>query len=209
MIAYQLHTQRLCLRCWAPDDAPAVQQAVDESLEYLRPWMPWVEREPLELAERVRMLRRFRSLFDRGEDFLFAICSRDRHELLGGLGLHPRVGAGGLEIGYWVRLDAAGHGIATEAAAAATRLGLSLLGADRIEIRVEPTNLRSARIPMKLGFTHETTLRRRLAFHDTYRDAMIWTLFADEFPGSAAAQVQAQAFDALGAGISLETIASG
>jgi RimJ/RimL family protein N-acetyltransferase len=82
------------------------------------------------------MLRRFRSLFDRGEDWIFSICSLDDGDIVGGLGLHPRVGAAGLEIGYWVRAGATGRGLATEAVAAATRLGLTLLGADRIEIRI-------------------------------------------------------------------------
>ena len=171
--------------------------------------MPWVQAEPLELSARVDTLRRFRSLFDRGEDFLFAICSREGGEILGGLGLHPRVGPGGLEIGYWVRAGATGLGIATEAAAAATRLGLTLLGADRIEIRVEPENTRSVRIPEKLGFTHEATLRRRLPFGDTYRDQMIWTLFAHEFAGSPAAAFSAEAFDPLGASIPLQRGRSG
>jgi RimJ/RimL family protein N-acetyltransferase len=201
--AYRLLTRRLCLRCWAPEDAPAVQRVVGDSLDSLRPWMPWVQAEPLELSARVEMLRRFRSLFDRGEDFLFAICSRDDGDLVGGLGLHPRVGAGGLEIGYWVRAGATGRGIATEAAAAATRLGLTLLSADRIEIRVEPKNAGSVRIPEKLGFAHEATLRRRLPFGNTFRDQMIWTLFAHELAASPAAEYSVEAFDALAAPISL------
>src|SRR3954453_8810297 len=36
----------LVLRAWEDDDAVALGRAIAESLEHLRPWMPWVAFEP-------------------------------------------------------------------------------------------------------------------------------------------------------------------
>jgi len=36
--AYRIHTSRLVLRCWHPQDAPLLKAAIDTNLEHLRPW---------------------------------------------------------------------------------------------------------------------------------------------------------------------------
>jgi RimJ/RimL family protein N-acetyltransferase len=54
--------------------------------------------------------RRVLSSFDAVENFTYGIFAADEAEVLGGTGLHPRVGLGGLEIGYWVRASATRQG---------------------------------------------------------------------------------------------------
>ena len=196
---YRICTERLVLRCWEPSDAPRLKEAVDSSLDHLRPWMPWAVHEPQPLDEKVRLLRRFRGDFDLGEDFVYGLFSRDEEDVVGGSGLHTRVGEDAFEIGYWLRADRTGQGLATEAAAALTRVGLELCGADRIEIRVDPANERSSAVPRKLGFAHEGTLRRRLpASGGGRRDVAIFSLFRDAFAGTPSASVRVEAYDAVG-----------
>jgi hypothetical protein len=36
---YRIETERLVVRCWEPRDAPLLKEAVDASLDHLRPWM--------------------------------------------------------------------------------------------------------------------------------------------------------------------------
>ena len=194
-------TERLVARCWEPADAPRLKEAVDSSLEHLRPWMPWARDEPQTLEQKVELLRVFRGQFDRGENFVYGLFSADDSEVVGGSGLHPRAGDGiSLEIGYWVRAAAIGQGYATEASAALARVGLELCGADRIEIRVDPANERSAAVPHKLGFVEEARLRRRLisAPGEEPRDAIMFVLFRDGLAGSPVASAQLEAFDAGG-----------
>jgi RimJ/RimL family protein N-acetyltransferase len=198
---YRIETERLLLRCWDPADAGLLEDAVVSSLAELRQWMPWARDEPLSLDRRIELLREFRSKFDRGEESIFGIFSRDGSTVLGGTGLHPDVGDDALEIGYWIRTGATGAGLGGEAAAALTRAGFRLRGVDRMEIRVDPANQRSARIPERLGYTMEARLRRRLpptAPGVPRSDALVYTMFADEFEGSAAAAVPIRAFDAGG-----------
>ena len=193
-------TERVVVRCWEPNDAPLLKEAVDSSLVELRPWLPWALNEPQTVEEKVQLLRRFRAQFDLGEDFVYGLFSRDESEVVGGSGFHRRVGEGAFEIGYWIRSSRVGQGLATEVTAALTRVGFELTGVDRIEIHTEPGNERSMRIPRKLGYTEEASLRRRLyaAPGGEPRDAVIFTLFRDDYPGTPAAEARLEAFDAAG-----------
>jgi RimJ/RimL family protein N-acetyltransferase len=195
---YRIETERLVIRCYEPRDAPLTKDAIDSSLDHLRPFMVWAADEPVTLEEKTSLLKLFRSLFDAGEDFAYGIFSADEAEQLGGTGLHPRVGPGGLEIGYFVRASAARQGIATEASAALIRVGFEVGGADRIEIRIEPRNEASFGIPRKLGFVEEATLRRRLPGRkgEPLRDVTIFTMFREDFDPALAPDIRA--FDVRG-----------
>ena len=96
--------------------------------------------------------------------------------MLGGSGLHPRIGPGALEIGYWMRADAVGQGYATESTAALTRVAFEVADVERVEIHCSTENHASAAIPRKLGYS----LREA-------GDDLIFTLTADDFPGSPSA----------------------
>jgi RimJ/RimL family protein N-acetyltransferase len=196
---YRVTTERLVVRCWEPSDAPLLKEAVDSSLDHLRPWMPWAADEPQPLEAKVELLRRFRGQFDLGQDFVYGLFSPDESEVVGGSGLHTRAGEGALEIGYWIRASRAGHGLATEATAALTRVAFHVCGVDRVQIRVDPTNAPSLAIPRKLGFVEEARLRRRLPSREAGpRDAIVFALFRDGFADSPPAAAAVEAFDALG-----------
>ncbi len=197
---YRIVTERLVVRCWEPSDAPLLKAAVDSSLDHLRPWMPWAHDEPQSLEEKVKLLRTFRGRFDLGQDFVYGIFTSDEAEVVGGTGLHTRVGAEALEIGYWIRESRVRAGLATEAAAALTRVAFEICGVDRVEIRVDPANEPSAAVPRKLGFAEEARLRRRLTSGEgaAPRDAVIFSLFRDGLADAPAGSAVFQAFDAAG-----------
>ena len=195
---YRIETERLVLRCWDPADAPLLKDALDSSLAHLRPFMDWAHEEPQPVEAKAELLRSFRALYDTGVSFVMGIFDRAEGQVLGGTGLHPRIGPGGLEIGYWVRASAIRQGIATEAAAVLTRIGFEVCKADRIEIRIEPRNEASFGVPRKLGFVEEATLRRRLPGNrdGPLRDVTIFTLFREDLEPAIAPELRA--FDALG-----------
>jgi RimJ/RimL family protein N-acetyltransferase len=192
---YRMVTERLVLRCWNPADAALAKEAVDSSREHLRPWMLWADEEKT-LEEQSAVLRGFRARFDLGEDFVYGIFSADESEVVGGTGLHTRAGEDAFEIGYWIRASRVNQGLATEATAALTRTAFELCGVDRVELHVEVGNAASLRIPAKLGYRQEATLRRRIA---GTRDKAIFTLFAGEYRDSPSAAAAFEAYDALGA----------
>jgi RimJ/RimL family protein N-acetyltransferase len=198
---YRIETERLVVRCWDPRDAPLIKEAIDSSLDHLRPWMPWAQSEPKPLAETVNLLRTFRGRFDLGEDFTYAIFSRDERQVLGGAGLHTRAGDGAFEIGYWIRASHARQGLVTEAVSALTRAGFECCEVDRIEIHVDPENVASRGVPVKLAYVEEATLRRRLPPKTTgtpRRDEVVYTMLAEDYPSSPAASCGVAAYDAAG-----------
>ena len=202
--AYRIETERLIIRCWNPSDAVLLKAAIDQNLEHLRPWMPWAHNEPQELHTKIELIRGWRARFDLGEDFVYGIFSADERRVLGGTGLHTRLGAGAREIGYWIHKDFINQGLATESSAALTRVAFEVDAVKRVEIHCDPSNVRSAAVPRKLGYVHDATLRKRVSGVDgELRDAMIWSLFAEDYPISPAAHTPIQVFDAAGAPLRL------
>jgi RimJ/RimL family protein N-acetyltransferase len=197
--AYRIETERLVLRCWDPADAPDLNAALRESWEHLGPWLPWARGAPPPLEDTTALLRRWRGEFDLDRDYVYAIYSRDEATVLGSTGLHMRRGEDAREIGYWLHVDQINRGFATEAAAALTRVAFEVDGVRRVEIHCVPENARSAAVPRKLDFTHEATLRQRLASGtDTWEDDMVWSLFVDDYDGSPAAAASIRAYDIRG-----------
>lgn len=196
---YRIVTERMVIRCPEPRDAPLMHEAVQSSIEHLRPWMPWVKNEPMPEDDRINFLKRWRSGFDRNEEFPFGIFDREEQHCLGGTGLHARIGVGALEIGYWIRTDRTRQRLATEAAAALTNVGFSIMGLQRMEIHCDPRNIASAGVPAKLGYALEQTIRLRCTSPESEpRDTMIWAMERPGFGVSAASQARFDAFDAAG-----------
>ena len=197
--AYRIETERLVIRCYNPSDAKVLKTAIDESIEHLRPWMPWASNEPEELQVKIDRLRMFRGEFDLNRNFVYGIFDPEEKFLIGGCGLHPRIGFNALEIGYWIHVNHIKKGYGTEIAAALTRIAFEVEKVKRVEIHCDPKNIESASIPKKLGFTHEATLKRRnLDFRGEQIDSMIWTIFHDEFFKLTIKEKKLKAYDAIG-----------
>jgi ribosomal-protein-serine acetyltransferase len=134
------------VRQYTLDDVPAMHQAILESLEHLRPWMPWVALEPLTLDQRVALVENW---LEAGTENRVIVVDG---KYAGGTGLHDRIGPTGREIGYWVRASLAGQGIATEAARQLTEQAFAIPGVDHVEIHHDKANVASRRVPEKLGY---------------------------------------------------------
>ncbi len=196
---YRILTGRLLLRCWDPRDAEALRQTLARNRDHLLTFMPWAQNEPEDLQQKIERIRRWRASFDLGEDYVFGIFDYTGERILGGCGLHRRVGPGGIEIGYWIDQDQVNQGYATETSAALTRVAFEVERVQRVEIHMDPLNQASAAVPRKLGFLNEATLRQRVPAPDgTLHDSMIWSLLAAEYPDSPAAKIDLQAEDATG-----------
>jgi len=194
--AYRIETERLVLRCWHPQDAVLLTDAITASLEHLRKWMPWANDEPVSLEAMTKRLRQFRAMFDLDKDYIYAIFNKDETQVLGGSGLHTRLGDNAREIGYWIHVDHINRGYATEVSAALTKIAFEIDGMDRVEIHCSPLNPASSAIPRKIGFVHEATLRRRGPVKNgTPVDSMIWSMHADDYSGSMPFKTRIEAFD--------------
>lgn len=196
--AYRIETERLVVRCYNPSDAQMLANSVNESREHLKPWMPWAHTEPEPFDVIADRVTRFRGEFDLGEDFIYAIFNKDESRLIGGTGLHTRIGSEQLEIGYWIHKDYINKGLVTESTAALVKVAFEIIHVHRVEIHCDPGNVASAAIPRKLGFTYEGTLRAKTRFLDRWSDSMVWGLLDMEYPHSPSRKAKINVFDARG-----------
>lgn len=196
--AYRIETKRLIVRCYNPSDVQMLAESVSENIEHLKPWMPWAHAEPEPIEEKEKRLRRFRGMFDLGQDYIYGIFNPEETRLLGGTGLHTRLGENELEIGYWIHKDFINHGLVTESTAALIKVAFEIIHIHRLEIHCDPANYPSAAIPRKLGFTHEGTLRAKTRFLERWSDSMIWGLLENEYPDSQVSKAEIKVFDAVG-----------
>jgi RimJ/RimL family protein N-acetyltransferase len=132
-------------------DADAIAAGVASCRPDLAAWLPWATDDRAVDPEHQRArLAEAAQRWDDGTEFVYVIVVDDR--IVGCMGLHPRVGPGGIEIGYWLRSDHTGHGVVTACAGALTAAVVALPGVDRVEIHCDLANARSAAVPRRLGY---------------------------------------------------------
>ena len=150
-----IYTNRLMLRPPIAGDGPALNQAILDSFEDLHEWMPWATVRPT-LEDSEKHVRKWHAKWILREDIQFLIFEKVSGILVGSTGLSridwkiPK-----FEIGYWVRQGFGGKGYITEAVAAATQFSFLMLKANRVEILCDVDNLKSRKIPERLGFQLE------------------------------------------------------
>ena len=196
---YRIETERLLIRCYEPSDAPGLHGAITGSLDHLRPWVPWARQEPREQEWMESFIRMCRGQFDLGQDAVYGIFDRHSRELIGGTGLHNRIGKDAREIGYWIGAHHTHHGYATEAVCALIGVGFRIERLSRIEIRCNPDNMPSRRIPYRLGFRHEMTLKGNATdAKGRPADTMVWCMTRSEYETNPVKTTAVRAFDFMG-----------
>lgn len=180
-IPQQIRTDRLVVRCYMPDDATRLKEAIDSNLEHLRRWLPWAMREPSELHEIEERLTRFRMEFLAGRRFAFGIFDPVEGAQLGAIGLHS-IGPRRTEIGYWLREDMSGRGYITEAARAITRIAFETGHVDAVEIHCDVANERSAAVAERLGYRYIETRHGDTKRPDGGpRDSLVWSMLSSGY----------------------------
>ncbi|HED64318.1 MAG TPA: N-acetyltransferase [Planctomycetes bacterium] len=188
--------ERVHLVAFTSADEAELTEVLNRNAAHLGPWMPWAQDLPRSASTNREFLESVAADRANDTDHGFALRRADTGELVGATGLHRRVGPGGIEIGYWLDSGHTGRGLVTEAAAIATAAGFEHFGAMRMEIHVAPDNARSLRVPERLGYTREGLLRARSPWpRGGWRDKVVHSLLASEFPASPAAGVRYRAFD--------------
>ncbi len=117
------------------------------------------------------------------EDLWLMLIRKSDGRWIGGSGLHridwdvPR-----FEIGYWVRASEEGKGYITEAVHAISAFAFEPLRAERVEIRCDALNTRSAAVARRCGYTLEATLRHDCRTPDgDLRDTLIFAMLRQEW----------------------------
>ena len=162
------------LRRPTEDDAPAMAAMVQDSLDLLRPWMPWATDD---------------YDVDNALDWVRGVVDSTEHRFLiteGG----RLVGACGLNridplhrtanLGYWLRADAIGKGHATRATRLVAAYGLALEAVELVHIEMSTRNEPSRAVAERSGARYEGVLRSRLLLRGERHDVHVFTLMAGE-----------------------------
>ncbi len=152
-------TERLTIRAPRVEDAQEIVEAVNESLPELRPWMPWAK-EPPTLDFQIARQRQVMAQWITREELVLHAYLKGTSTLVLSSGLH-RIDwqVGKFETGYWVRTKFMGQGFVTEAVNGITAFAFKHLHANRVEIRCDAQNIRSAAVAKRCGFLLEGILR--------------------------------------------------
>jgi RimJ/RimL family protein N-acetyltransferase len=115
--------------------------------------MPWATPEACdEGVQRRRLEAEDRSWGRDGVEASYVVVDRADGQVVGGCGIQPRPDPSCRAIGYWLRTDRTGRGLATDASATLVGAALALPGVSRVELRCDEANVRSAAIARRLGF---------------------------------------------------------
>lgn len=163
----EVESERLLIRAAQAGDGVMVRTAVLESIEELKPWMPWTLNVPNE-EEYEAMMRQWRLDFLARKTMYMVIIEKETGDVIGCSGFHAIAwNVPKFEIGYWCRTSKTGRGFITESTQALTNFAFEALGANRVQIRCDEENHKSAAIPKRLGFVYEGTHMAESRHHQT------------------------------------------
>jgi RimJ/RimL family protein N-acetyltransferase/catechol 2,3-dioxygenase-like lactoylglutathione lyase family enzyme len=170
----------VALRPWHSDDGRALVAALDDPEISL--WIPVIP-YPYRLTDALAWFELVKREGDAGRMVAGAITdARDGH-LLGAIGLSSiSRGNASAEVGYWVRTDERGRGVATRATALLVEWGFAELELDRIALLADVDNVASRRIARRLGFVEEGVLRSHLMTRRGRRDSVMYARLAGDPP---------------------------
>ena len=159
----ELRSERLLLRPYRLDDAPALYEAIAESRDHLRPWESFANAFQT-VEETQNWILRQRAHWQVYDWFYIGMWHQLQERYLGGVWLGP-LGLNGwqmpaFELAYWLRVSELGQGYATEGVRLLMDYALEVLGAQRLELSIDARNERSLALARRLGFKEEGRLRR-------------------------------------------------
>ena len=159
--------------------AEEIFEIISNQQLYLGEWLPWVER-----TKSVKYLRAFlkdAARFNQGGQKLTTYVLYDG-KIAGSVSFvkidkEMRTA----ELGYWLREELQGKGIMTKACQRLIDYNFRTKAINRIEIKVATNNGKSIKIPERMGFLHEGTLRQAAFFYNQYFDMELFSLLKDDW----------------------------
>ncbi|MFA9559275.1 GNAT family N-acetyltransferase [Evansella sp. AB-rgal1] len=155
----EFYTERLLIRMPRPGDGKVVHEAMTASMEELKPWMPFAQKEQT-VEEVEQNIREAHAKFLTREDLRLLVFHKETGEYIASSGLHridwdvPK-----FEIGYWIDTRQSGKGYITEAAGRIAEFAFEEFKARRVEICCDEKNIRSRAVAERLGFSLDVILK--------------------------------------------------
>ncbi len=178
----RIETKRLIIRPPMPGDGVEMNEAIRETYESLKLWIPWADHIPEVDETEINRVRAYANYLE-GTDFNVQAYLKQTGEFAVGSGLHRgdrKVPSH--EIGYWCTQRFQGQGYVAETVRALTRIGFERMKANRIEIRCDLRNDASRKVAERCGFVKEAEMRNdSLGTDGTLRTSLVYALIPETY----------------------------
>ncbi|PID14914.1 RimJ/RimL family protein N-acetyltransferase [Sporosarcina sp. P34] len=178
MFVHQV-TEDISLKLVGQKDAHELFTLVDESREYLREWLPWVD-SMTDVDQYGPIIHAWLQQFAEEDGFQAGILYKG--DLAGFAGFHSvNYTNRQTSIGYWLAQNYQGKGIMTAVVSALVDYAFEEYDLHRVEIRCATGNKRSQAVPERLGFKKEGVIRDGEFLYDHYHDLIVYGMLEGEW----------------------------
>ncbi len=164
----RLADEAIVLRPFTEDDIPAITAACQDREIPRWTYVPFDYTE-----DDARAFVRSRA------EGSFAVVDGVTGEFLGAIGVRP-IGDEIGQIGYWIKREARGRGVATRALRLLSGWAFAALGLARLQLLTEPENVASQRVAENAGFQREGLLRAFAELKGRRPDFYMYSLLPDD-----------------------------
>ena len=171
--------EEVSLKLLEMEDAKEIFALVDESREYLREWLPWVDHMKNE-KDYEPVIEMWLKQFSSHDGYQAGILYNGK--LAGMVGFH------GIDwsnkkasIGYWLAKNFQGNGIMTTAVKGLIDQAFQEYELNRVEIQCGVENKKSRAIPERIGFKQDGIIRDAEYLYDHFHDTILYSLLAREW----------------------------
>ncbi|MDI1241874.1 MAG: GNAT family protein [bacterium] len=168
------------LRLFEPVHAEELNALVTDNFEHLYQLSAW-------LTDRERPVDRTREWINRNLEHFTSGSGYDvgiwhKGAIAGQIGYnHLESAIHKAEIGYWLGASFEGKGLITRSCRIMIDHAVRNLSINRIEIKCGTENLKSRKIPERLGFTEEGIARQAEWLHGRYIDLAVYSILSSEW----------------------------
>jgi len=171
--------ERLSLQLLEKKDAKELFELVNESRNYLREWLPWVDSMKQE-TDYEPIIDMWLKQFSSYDGFQAGILLKGK--IVGMAGFHSIDWRNSkTSIGYWLDEKYQGKGIMTEVVIFLMDIAFKEYTLNRVEIQCGVDNVRSKGIPERLGFKHEGIIRDAEYLYNHFHDCSLYSMLSKEW----------------------------
>ncbi|WP_256382950.1 GNAT family N-acetyltransferase [Photobacterium toruni] len=173
---FELTTPRLVLRPFKPADLTSFVKAVNQSCEYLQPWLEWCNTD-FEQQQAYEWIEASRLSWQHDYSYELAIFDRFNDEFVGAVSLSAIVPLfNSANLGYWITHNYHRQGLATEANIAIIQFAFQMLGLTRLEIITHIDNYASQKTALACNAVFECEARNRIFYQNMPINGYVYSL---------------------------------
>ena len=167
------------LRELTSEDAGSLYALVDSNREYLRQWLPWVDRQqgPQDSGQFIE-----RATQDNQAGVALTLGIEHQGDIVGVIAFHEFDNANRqTSMGFWISSSHQGKGIVSSSCARLLEYAFTDLGLNRVVMKIAEDNGPSRRVAERNGLAYEGTSRQSEWLYDHFVDQVIYATVADQW----------------------------